>query len=139
MDENRNLSKETSTIFNEQILNLWKRMERLEERVEDALDSLDKKVQALELAHQLQTYQNNQTKEKIEELSSNLNELLASIKKEREEDRKEQKTILDTIMERLDHLQYKGKAEVYDKIKWLLIGAVVAAIFGLVWSSIVNV
>ena len=82
MDENRNLSKETSAIFNEQILSLWKRMERLEERVEDALDSLDKKVQALELAHQLQTYQNNQTKEKIEELSSNLNELLASIKKE---------------------------------------------------------
>lgn len=131
--------KPSSSSNNEQILTLWKRMERLEEKMERALENLDSKVQALEMAHQLQTYQNSMTKEKLDELARGQVELLNSLKKDRTEDKDDQKKTFSSIMERLDALQFKNKAQTFDKIIWMIVGLGIAALFAIFWNSIVNV
>lgn len=131
--------KPSSNSNNEQILTLWKRMERLEEKMERALENLDSKVQALEMAHQLQTYQNSMTKEKLDELARGQVELLNSLKKDRTEDKDDQKKTFSSIMERLDALQFKNKAQTFDKIIWMIVGLGIAALFAIFWNSIVNV
>ncbi len=131
--------KPSSSSNNEQILTLWKRMERLEEKMERALENLDSKVQALEMAHQLQTYQNSMTKEKLDELARGQVELLNSLKKDRTEDKDDQKKTFSSIMERLDAMQFKNKAQTFDKIIWMIVGLGIAALFAIFWNSIVNV
>ena len=123
---------------NEQFISLWKRMEKLEERMEKALDNLDQKVQALEMAHQLQTYQNSMTKEKLDDLARGQQELMGSLKADRAEDRAEQKKATSDLLTRLDDIQYKQKAQTYDKIKWAVVGFFITAGLSILWAAIVN-
>lgn len=124
---------------NEQFLSLWKRMEKLEEKMEKSLEGLDQKVHALEMAHQLQTYQNLMTKEKLDNLATGQQELINSLKADRVEDREQVKTQNETVLGRLDDIQYKQKAQTYEKLKWTILGFFITAALAIVWAAIVNV
>lgn len=106
--------------------------------MEKALDNLDQKVQALEMAHQLQTYQNSMTKEKLDDLAKGQQELIASLRADRAEDRAEQKKTTLDLLTRLDDIQYKQKAQTYDKIKWAVVGFFITAGLSILWAAIVN-
>jgi len=136
-EENRTTSNE-SNLGTEQFISLWKRMEKLEEKMEKAIDNLDQKVHVLEMAHQLQTYQNSMTKEKLDDLARGQLALIASLKSDRLEDKEEQKENNKILLERLDDIQYKQKAQTYEKIKWVIVGFFLTSALALVWAAIVN-
>lgn len=136
-EENRTTSNE-SNLGTEQFISLWKRMEKLEQKMEKAIGNLDQKVHVLEMAHQLQTYQNSMTKEKLDDLARGQLALIASLKSDRLEDKEEQKENNKILLERLDDIQYKQKAQTYEKIKWVIVGFFLTSALALVWAAIVN-
>lgn len=138
MNEEKRMTSNESNLGTEQFISLWKRMEKLEEKMEKALDNLDQKVQALEMAHQLQTYQNSMTKEKLDDLARGQLALIASLKSDRLEDKEDQKSTTKVLLERLDDIQYKQKAQTYEKVKWTVIGFFLTAALAVVWAAIVN-
>lgn len=98
------------------------------------------------MAHQLQTYQNSMTKEKLDELARGQSELLNSLKKdrledqdnkkkERAEDKEEQKKMMSSFVE---NIHDKEKAAIFDRIKWVLATAFLLAMFGILAAAIIN-
>lgn len=138
MNEEKRMASNESNLGTEQFISLWKRMEKLEEKMEKALENLDQRVQALDMAHQLQTYQNSMTKEKLDDLARGQLALIASLKSDRLEDKEDQKSTTKVLLERLDDIQYKQKAQTYEKVKWLVIGFFLTAALAVVWAAIVN-
>lgn len=138
MNEEKRTTSNESNLGTEQFISLWKRMEKLEEKMEKALNNLDQKVQALEMAHQLQTYQNSMTKEKLDDLAKGQQDLMTSLKEDRRKDREEQKKSTEALLSRLDDIQYKQKAQTYEKIKWTIIGFFMTSALAVLWAAIVN-
>lgn len=138
MNEEKRMTSNESNLGTEQFISLWKRMEKLEEKMEKALENLDQKVQALEMAHQLQTYQNSMTKEKLDGLARGQQDLMTSLKEDRLQDKEEQKKNNEVLLSRLDDIQYKQKAQTYEKVKWTIIGFFITSGLAVLWAAIVN-
>ena len=116
----------------------WKEIEKVEKRLGGSIGGLDQRVSALEMAGQLQSFQNTLTKERLEELAKGQNEMMVSLENSREKDLKVYEESTTKILERLDEVQFKNKAETLDKIKWMATGVVVSAVMGGIIAAIVN-
>ena len=143
MPEEKNLNQQSGQPT------IWREIEKVEKRLEGSLEILDSRVATLEMAHQLQSFQNTLTKERLEELATGQQGIIEqlkndrlidqqSIKVERERDVAASAASTQQILNRLDEVQFKNKAEIYDRVKWAILGIIVTAITGGVIAAILN-
>lgn len=136
---------------------IWREIEKVEGRLKDSIDGVDARVGALEMANQLQSFQNTLTKERLEELADGQSKMLDTLKADRQQDRREAEIrrkeyidqvksdaadhlgITNEILKRLDAVQYQNKADLFDKIRWIVTSVVITAIVSGIIAMIVTV